>query len=172
MTDQKETKQTLINRIDTILARIEFALLMVSLGIMILIAFLQVILRNIFASGMSWGDMLLRQLVLWVGFIGASLATKENRHIKIDALYRVFGPRGKMIITTITNLFSALICGLLVRAAYVFVRDERMMGSKVIGIPGWIFMIIILIGFGIITFRFLIKAFRPVKESQSESQGD
>ena len=127
---------------------------------MIMIAFIQVILRNFFASGIIWGDTLLRHLVLWVGFLGASLATRENRHINFDVISRMLNPVGQRVIHFITHLFSAFICGLLIRAAYVFIRDERIAGTKLfLEIPIWLFMMIILVGFIIITFRFLLKAF-------------
>jgi TRAP-type C4-dicarboxylate transport system permease small subunit len=57
------------------LGRVEKFLIVVMLSMMILVAFLQIVLRNAFSTGISWGDPLVRYLVLWVGFIGASLAT-------------------------------------------------------------------------------------------------
>ena len=65
---------------DDSLGRIEKFFVAGMLGVMILLAFLQIVLRNVFSSGISWGDPLVRYLVLWVGFIGASLATKESKH--------------------------------------------------------------------------------------------
>lgn len=148
--------------IDRFLSRVESAFLVLTLGVMVLFAFFQVILRNFFSSGIIWGDTFLRHLVLWVGFLGASLATRENRHITIDVFSRLLRPVYKRWVQLITNLFSAFISGLLGRAAYVFIRDERAAGTTLfLGIPLWLFMSIILLGFIIITFRFLIKAVAP-----------
>ena len=52
------------------------------------LAFLQIFLRNVFTTGLAWGDLVLRNLVLWIGFIGATLATREGKHINIDILSR------------------------------------------------------------------------------------
>ena len=134
-------------------------------------SFLQVILRNIFASGIIWGDIFLRHLVLWVGLLGASLATRGNRHISIDVLSRFLGPAGKRRVHRITHIFSTLVCGLLVRASYVFIRDERAAGTTLIlGIPVWLFMSVVLIGFVVMTFRFSIKVFIPSIADQVVSQ--
>ena len=60
------------DRIDQFIGRIEKILLAVMLGLMVLMAFSQIVLRNFFATGIPWGDSLVRYLVLWVGFIGAA----------------------------------------------------------------------------------------------------
>jgi TRAP-type C4-dicarboxylate transport system permease small subunit len=73
-------------RADAIIDRVEQTLVSIFLSVMILIAFLQIVLRNLFATGFTWGDPLVRNLVLWVGFIGAAIATREGKHISIDVV--------------------------------------------------------------------------------------
>ena len=87
-----------LKKINNYLAKFEEWLLVVIVLFMVILAFLQVILRNIFAENLMWGDPLLRHLVLWVGFIGASLATKENKHINIDAMSRFLKGRMKIVV--------------------------------------------------------------------------
>lgn len=148
--------------VDKKLAQVEAGILILTLSIMILLAFLQVILRNFFSYSIIWGDPFLRHLVLWIGFLGASMATKENRHINIDALFRVLSPAWQRRAQVLTNLFSAFVSGLLVRAAFVFVRDEYTAGTPIfLEIPLWPFVSIILLGFMVVTFRFLLKVFFP-----------
>ena len=64
-----------LERMDEMIDRVEQTLVVSFLGFMIFIAFLQIVLRNDFSTGLDWGDSLLRNLVLWIGFIGATLAT-------------------------------------------------------------------------------------------------
>ncbi len=158
---------------DRILAKIESFILVSTLGLMISMAFLQVILRNFFSAGIIWGDIFLRHLVLWLGFLGASLATRENRHINIDVFSRLLSGNYRRWVSFITNLFSAFISGLLSRAAYVFIRDERAAETTLfLDIPLWLFISIILIGFIIITFRFLIKAVTRDQSDQKSAEGE
>ena len=159
-----------LNTIDKGLSHIESSVLILILSSVVFLAFFQIILRNFFSYSIIWGDPLLRHMVLWIAFLGASLANKENRHINIDVLHRLMGPVGKKRVSFITNLFSALVSGLLVRAAFVFVRDEFTTGTTLFpGVPLWPMVSIILIGFISITFRFILKAFFPVKSSHSFS---
>ena len=54
------------------------------LGVMIVMAFSQVVLRNFFHTSIEWGDVFLRHMVLWIGFLGAVIAAGERRHLKIE----------------------------------------------------------------------------------------
>ncbi len=145
-------------RWDDTLGRIEKFLVVVMLSAMILLAFSQIILRNAFSSGISWGDPLVRYLVLWVGFIGASLATKEGKHITIEVFARWLSDRGNQYFKAISNLVSVLVCGLLVFAGWTFVLNEAQMGgSTFLQIPVWVPQIIIPVTFALMTLRFAFR---------------
>jgi len=155
------------------LERAESAVLVTILGFMVIFAFLQVVLRNIFDEGILWGDILLRHLVLWVGFIGASLATRESKHINIDLFNRFLSERGKQISLLITNLFSVFICIVLTKAGWTFVQDEKMMGTTIFSdVPAWYFQIIIPIGFLLMAFRFLVHAVANGVDLAGKKEGE
>jgi TRAP-type C4-dicarboxylate transport system permease small subunit len=145
---------------DETLGRVEKFLVVAMLSIMILLAFLQIILRNVFSTGISWGDPLVRYLVLWVGFIGASLASKEEKHITIEVFSRWFSGNGSRYLKAIPQLISAFICGLLTFAGWTFVQNEAQMGGTTfLEIPAWIPQVIIPITFALMTLRFGFRAF-------------
>jgi TRAP-type C4-dicarboxylate transport system permease small subunit len=132
---------------------------------MIVIAFLQIVLRNLFFTGLDWGDQLLRNLVLWIGFIGATLATKEGKHINIDVISRWLPPLGKNVVTLIIHLFSFLVCCALTYATLKFIRNEVQMGQKTfLDIPAWIPEMILPITFGLMSLRFGVRSFRNLSE--------
>ncbi|MGH7406129.1 MAG: TRAP transporter small permease, partial [Candidatus Methylomirabilales bacterium] len=56
-----------LRRIDAFFAKAEQVLIVIVLTAMLLLAFLQVLLRNAWDSGLPWVDILLRHLVLWLG---------------------------------------------------------------------------------------------------------
>ncbi len=146
-------------RIDAVIEQLERILLVILLSSMILIAFLQIILRDVFSTGLTWGEPLVRNLVLWVGFIGATLATREGRHINIDLLPKWLPSQGKNFVTLMTHLFSFSVCGLLTYAALKFIKNEAEMGHiTFLNIPAWIPGMILPITFGLITFRFGLRS--------------
>jgi C4-dicarboxylate transporter DctQ subunit len=134
-----------LERIDETIDRIETVLIVVFLSSMMILAFLQIFLRNVFTTGLAWGDTLLRNLVLWIGFIGATLATREGKHI---------------------HLFSLLICGLLTYASLKFIRNEMQMGTPtLLGIPIWILEAILPLTFGLMAFRFALRSIKSASLS-------
>jgi C4-dicarboxylate transporter DctQ subunit len=164
-------------RLDKIIDRIEQRLLVTLLSLMILIAFSQIVLRNLFDTGLAWGDPLVRNLVLWVSFIGAALATKEGKHINIDVVSRWMPPRGKILVEAITGLFSSLICALMTFAALKFIKNEAQMGgSTFLGIPLWIPEIILPITFALMALRFSLHSFNnfsmTLRVNPTHTQGE
>jgi C4-dicarboxylate transporter DctQ subunit len=159
----------LLERINSYLEKVESIFLVIILSVMVILAFLQVVLRNLFDQGILWADIFLRHLVLWVGFIGASLATKEEKHIAIDLFTRFLSKRGKNIAQMITNLFAFIICLILAKAGWTFVQYEKAEGMILFNnIQTWYFQVIIPIGFLLMAFRFLLLSLnywqRIVKE--------
>ena len=160
------------DRLDKFISRVERFVLATLLSLMILVAFLQIVLRNFFTTGMSWGDSLVRYLVLWVGFIGAALAAREGKHITIDVFSRWVPGLGTAIARLITHLFSTIICTILAYAAIKFIRNEAQMGNvTLLGFPIWIIQIILPIAFALMALRFgrrLYQAFSSLlKRSHS-----
>lgn len=148
----------ILRRLDALLSKIEGGFLILTLGVMVLLAFAQVVMRNLFGTGFVWADTIVRHLVLWVGFIGAALAVREDRHISIDALTKFLSPRAKIITRIVTSAFAALVCIFLASAAWTYLKDERATGGElVLSIPSWVGILIIPLGYILLTLHFLVK---------------
>lgn len=157
---------------------IEKSLVILLLGTMVLLSFTQVVLRNIFSTGFLWADPLLRHAVLWIGFIGASIAAQQEKHINIDLVTRFTSPRVANYIKILTSLFPVIVCTVLANAGWTFLLDEMETNSPLFSIgekeyPAWWFQTVIPFGFGLVAFRFLLKtiehAITAFKPQQSES---
>jgi TRAP-type C4-dicarboxylate transport system permease small subunit len=121
------------------------------------LAFLQVVLRLFFRSGIESADSIIRYLVLWVGFLGASLATYKNRHINIDITSQFFKKLNKKIVSIIINFISLFISILFLTAAVIFIVNEFNSSTKITFIPVWILELILPLSFFFITLSFLQK---------------
>jgi TRAP-type C4-dicarboxylate transport system permease small subunit len=161
------------DRIDEIIDRIEGALVVLFLSSMISLAFLQIVLRNAFATGLAWGDPLVRNLVLWIGFIGAAIATREGKHINIDVLSRWLSPLGKMAVDVITQSFSFSICCLMTYAALKFIQNEvQMRHVTFLGLPAWVPELILPITFGLMAFRFGLRSLKNISMMATRRKGN
>jgi len=153
----------LLKLLDRFFYRIEYVLLVLFLGSMILLAFTQVVLRNFFGTGIIWADTIVRHLVLWLGFVGAAIATSDERHISIDAFTKFFPERTKHGIAILTSLFAVIVCYFLSAAAWTYVLEERTNGGDlVLSIPTWVALLIIPSGYLLLAFHFLVKAVQNV----------
>jgi TRAP-type C4-dicarboxylate transport system permease small subunit len=161
-----------LNTLDGWLNKAESAVLIVLLLMMVLLAFAQVVLRNVFSAGLVWGDILLRHSVLWIGFLGGALGISNKRHINIDAFTHYMSPRLNSRFSVFTNLFGAGVCVFLTIAAIKFVANEISSGSFVYGqIPSWYAEIIIPVGFGLFVFHFIARAARNYFEETWKKEG-
>jgi C4-dicarboxylate transporter, DctQ subunit len=156
------------------------AVLVTLLAVMILMGFTQVMLRNLFSTGIIWADILLRHIVLWIGFLGAIVAAGEKRHITIDALTKALSEKNKKYASVVTGVASVVVSYLLTAASYRFLKDEMEFGGTLIlDIPIWFFQIIIPVGFGLMTLRFaflllenIIGIIKPVHAEPASEEPD
>jgi len=152
-----------IKKIDETIGKIEGTLLTGLLVIMIGFSFYQVLARNLnfihFIKPIVWADALVRHLVLWVGFIGASVATQEDGHLAMDLVSRFLPKRIKNSTSFLVQGASALVCIFLTLASYKFVLGEKEGGGELLpGFPSYWAVTIIPIGFYLMGVRFARKA--------------
>jgi len=125
--------------------------------LLLIIAFLQVVLRLFFRGGIESADSIIRYLVLWVGFLGASLATYKNRRINIDVASQFFKRLNKKLVSLIVFMVSLSISLLFLIASIFFIINEFSKPSKIVFIPVWILELVLPLSFSFITLSFLQK---------------
>lgn len=142
---------SLIRRLDAILA-------VTCLSAMVLIVLAQIMLRNFFQTGIEGSDYLVRHLVLWVVFLGAGIASRENRHIHIDLFPRFLSPTMTRVSEFMVLGFSLTVLGVLCYASVRFVMMEYESGVRLplLDVPIWMAEAIIPLGYALIAFYFLI----------------
>lgn len=143
--------------VDRAFAAVVRTLLIAILLAMVAFVVLQVVLRNVFDSGISWADVAARHMVLWITFLGAMLATRSRQHISIDALTRAIPKRARNSVRIVLDALACAISLFLAKAALAFVISEKTMGVELfIGIPTWIAECIIPFGFMMIAVEYAI----------------
>ena len=143
--------------------RLEDTVLVSALVSMLVMAVVQIALRNFFDAGLLWAESFLRILVLWIAMLGAMVATRESNHISIDALSRFLDPRLNQVIQIAVSCFSAVICFIVAYYAVEFVRYEYLDETIAFGdVPTWVCQSIIPVGFLVMSLRFLAAAVSAV----------
>jgi len=110
-------------------------LLAVCLSLMGIFLFVNIILRYFFNSGLPWSDELARFMFVWITFMGAIGALKDQKHLGFTAVIKRLPRVPKLICFLVSNAI------ILVMLYMVFVGSIAMAGlgwhnlSPAIGIP-------------------------------------
>ncbi|NVM21593.1 MAG: TRAP transporter large permease subunit [Desulfobacterales bacterium] len=104
--------------------RTEDAVLAVALLLMALIPVVELVGRTWFSAGIAGATEYLRHLTLWIGFLGAMLATREGKHLKIAAAVDWLPPRAGRIVDCLGAFISAVVCTALFGASLELVVAE------------------------------------------------
>lgn len=146
------------------LARIEGILLSVFLMAMIFLAFLQVVMRNVFNAGLPWADSVVRLLVIWVGFLGAALATKLEQNLTVEVLAKYLPERVRHVTSIVVKAFAGVVCYFLFCASLRFLADERSTGQQFLHLfPSWWTLAIIPATFALIPLHFLFSIGKDIR---------
>lgn len=147
------------------LSILENTLLVLLFAVMFGFAVFQIVARNLFGSGLVWGQDLVQVAMLWVTMVGAYVAVGDNRHIRIDIIARFGGERLQAIAARLTALFAATLCAALGWYAIEFVRWDFI--DNVPGfasVPAWVCESIIPVAALAMALRFLLQAIWPPSE--------
>jgi len=139
--------------------RIETGCIAVLVLAMVLLAGAQILLRNLFDSGLSWADPLLRAMVLWAAMLGALAAARDDKHIGLDLVAHFVHGRAKRVLRVVTLLFAAAICAAMAWYGVGLVQLDYGSGAATAGIANWIVEAIVPVGFALLALRLAIRAF-------------
>ena len=166
--------------------RTEDATLVIALLLMALIPVVELVGRTWFSTGIAGATEYVQHLTLWIAFLGAMLATREGKHLKIAAAMNWLPPRVSRVVDCLGAFISAAVCAGLFGASLAlvvaeapalpswtakFIPDfvERWLdpfglfesgGLTTIGgwIPIWVAEAVMPFGFAVMAIRFILHA--------------
>lgn len=83
---------------------LESVLCVLFMSVMTLVVFVQVIMRYVFGSSLSWSEELARYCFIWLIYVGTALGCKEMQNIKIDAALYLFPKKLRPYIVILGDL--------------------------------------------------------------------
>jgi TRAP-type C4-dicarboxylate transport system permease small subunit len=97
-------------------------LMVISLALMVVMVFGNVVMRYGFNSGLTLSEELSRWLFVWMTFLGAVVALNERAHLGTDSLISRLPPGGKKLCLLVTLLLMGYLCWLIFQGAYEQVK--------------------------------------------------
>jgi TRAP-type C4-dicarboxylate transport system permease small subunit len=143
-------------------------LLALLLGLMSIVVLCNVILRYGFNSGFTWSEEVARFLFVWMVFLGAAGALKDDEHLKVDLLVQKLPQMFRKAISAIVQLIMLYIIWLILEGSWKMTLLNTTNYSPAIGIPmSFIFSagVMISIGMSLVVMLRLFRIFFTEQES-------
>lgn len=156
---ESNSNNEFLHKIQNYLYRFENLIGVLALLAMAFLPVLELVLRALFRSGISGSSEFVQHLTLWVGFGGAMMTAREDRHLSLSEGIKIVPARYKGSAKIITSAISTAVAAALAWASYQFVQFEVESVVKVgTFLPVWIAETILPISFSVIAMRFIAKA--------------
>lgn len=133
--------------IERIVGYVEWVLV-AALGLMATLVFGNVVLRYGFNTGIVFSEETSRFLFIWITLIGALIVMKDNAHLGMNSVIRLFGERGRRVCRFSADALTFVCCLLLIHGSWkqVVLGMEDM--APVTGIPMGIVQAALLVSSG------------------------
>ena len=89
---------------------LEAKVLVGSLVFTVAIIFLQIVMRSVFNSSLSWSEELARYIFIWQIWLGMSIGLRENKHIRVELIFNFVKGRGAKTLNIISSLLCIFLC--------------------------------------------------------------
>ncbi len=124
---------------DKFLAFLEKSLISVALLVMVALSFLDYLRREVSFVDfeIEGGANASVVLMVWVGFLGASLATRQKKHLAVDATDRILSPKAARVAKRFTALVAATFCWQFGGHALGMVESNLLAGLGQDALPLW-----------------------------------
>jgi len=131
----------------------EDSLSVIALSLMMLLPVSEMVTRILHVPGIPASPMFVQQLTLWVGLLGAALASRSGRLLALSS--STFLPeRIRPYVAVFTAFMLTAVATSLAKASWTFVESEREAGGMLLpGLPRWWFILIMPVGFAAIALR-------------------
>lgn len=149
---------------------LEEVILITLLILMTLIMGLQITMRYVFKSSLSWSEELVRFMFVWSAFISIPYCIKHGKSIKIDQFRNAFPESIKKVLLITDKIIIFILFAILTYYAVDVVRATLVSGqtSAALGLPMEIVQVSTVLGFGLACIRTLQNFLRVLKGENVE----
>lgn len=148
--------------IETYIIKLINGIIVFCLASMMIMVFVNVVLRYGFNSGITFSEEVSRLFFVWLTFLGAISAMKDGSHIRVDSLVQKLPLGGQKLCTVIGNILIIYVCYLL----FVGGWQQTVINLDTLApVTGWpmaslyITSVIASIGIAIYALRNILQAF-------------
>lgn len=105
------------------------------LAIMIALVFLNVVLRFFFNSGLVWSEEVSRYVFVYVIYLGAIVAMKENAHLGVDTFIKNCPEKLKWLLFVLGRIIIIAVMAILFKGSLAMVIQSSTAKAAATGLP-------------------------------------
>jgi C4-dicarboxylate transporter, DctQ subunit len=121
----------ILKKLDKAVSHIEEWTLFVIVMVALISLFFNVVLRYGFNYTLAWSEELVRIVIIYSTFVGASVAVKQRAMIRIDAIVQIF-PKLKTGLTFYTNILMLVFASMMIYYGYKMTHLQYLTHQKTI----------------------------------------
>lgn len=110
---ERPMERSVIRRAADLLYRVIQLICVVCLAGQVIIITYAVFGRFVLNKTPSWADEISRVLMVWMSLMAAALAVKDDTHVRMTVLDRLFGPVGTKVRNACFSVLNIFFCGVL-----------------------------------------------------------
>jgi TRAP-type transport system small permease protein len=151
--------KTTIIALNKRLLRAEKFLLGLSLALMILLLSSGVFFRYVLNDPIVWSESIAKLLIVWMTFLGASIAFYDGSHIKVDSLIDYLSDKYRNIIRSFVEILTVLTISYMAYLGFLYFEGTVSSVSPILGISMGFFSFGMPLLFVFSVFHILVRAF-------------
>ncbi len=126
---------------------------------MVILPLAEIFARSVFGVGIPASGPIVQNLTLWVGFLGAALAARENRLLSLATGQLLPEGRWRDGAKVFSNAMGAAVATMLAKASLELAVIEKEGGMEIgAGIPVWLVQLVLPLSFALIGLRLILQA--------------
>jgi len=155
MTDHSQ--DSLWRRMETRLVRLEQAIAVALLIVVVVTLAAQVLARYVFGSPISWSEEVARLALIWLTFVASGFVTAHHEHIRVDLFSSFLGARANVWLDRLAGVLVLVTCLLLLVGGFRFVWRVWPVGSPSLGISMSLWYAAASFGLALMTFHAAVQ---------------
>lgn len=120
------------------------------LALMSVLVIVQIVGRNVFATGTPWADELARFCGVSLVFLCIPVLALRGQHVAVDMVPMMLPPAGRRAFAIVGELMVLSFACIMVWALYAFLGRAWKFATPTLGIPNWVLYAPAAIAFGLL----------------------
>lgn len=154
------------NKLKDFLDNFEGYCCILTLALMSIVVFIQVVFRFVVKASLPWSEELSRYLLVWTAFLGGAYGVRQGAHIGVEAFALLLPKKVQKILAIFVMIISIGLCVVICKYGFTIVQTQLSKGqlSPAMRIPMGYMYAAIPIGMIFFIIRFIQDIFISIRD--------